>query len=322
MNYKIICLLCCSVLLLFSMAACVRGDNGTSVMAATEGTAHSTTTLTKTTSLVTTTDTMSLSTQNLILAPCFGLYNARTMKCLYSQEAAKRIYPASLTKILTACVALEYVSPDTIFTVGSEQDLVNEGSSLCLIERGHRLKLRDLLVGMLMSSGNDAAYTIAVNVARAVSDNGDMNDSEAVKYFSVLMNRYARSIGAVNSNFVNPDGWDDKKQYSTVHDLALISSHAIKTQEIRDIVSSSSKRVVFASGETIVWTNTNALLQSESKYYLPQAIGLKTGTTSEAGKCLIAAVSIDGAEYIAVVIGCKTDSARYESVHELINLIK
>lgn len=360
MRCKIFWIFIC-VILLFSVTGCGDSqsvtsattvdktdiiENSTSVQAIasfaqseqTEATAaNALTTLTsesRTTTKITTSHTSEITTypysttisaptlQSNVAAPCFGLYNAETMECLYSQNAAKRVYPASLTKILTACTALKYVSPDTVFTVGAEQNLVPEGSSLCLIQKGHRLKLCDLLTGMLMFSGNDAAYTIAVNVARETSDDANMSDSEAVAYFADLMNRYARSIGAVNSNFVNPDGWDNKNQYSTVYDLALISAHAIGIEEIRDVVSSSSKRVVFASGETIVWKNTNSLLQRESQYYLPQAIGVKTGTTSKAGKCLIAAVSIDDDEYIAVVMGCESDGARYESVHGLINLIK
>lgn len=283
-----------------------------------ETTTHTTT---ETTTVYETTTTAAVA-QNSITATNIGLYNAQTMECLYSQASANHIYPASLTKILTACTALKYVSPDTVFTVGTEQSLVPKGSSLCLIQPGHRLKLYDLLTGMLMCSGNDAAYTVAVNVAREVSGNANMSNSEAITYFSELMNSYAHSIGVVNSNFTNPDGWDDENQYSTVYDLAIISSHAIRINEIRSIVSSRSKYVVFETGENITWKNTNALLQPESKNYLPQAIGLKTGTTTNAGNCLIAVVSIDGTEYVAVVIGCESDSARYKSAHALINMIE
>lgn len=354
MNYKIkaICFLCCNLLLLL-FAGCGKDYNEppvevqttanaemfgieqttsdatnsqirttekeTTTFSSTETTVYSTT---ETTTFYETTANTSTVSQNSITATNIGLYNAQTMECLYSQASSTHIYPASLTKILTACTALKYVSPDTFFTVGTEQSLVPKGSSLCLIQPGHRLKLYDLLTGMLMCSGNDAAYTVAVNVAREVSGNTNMSNSEAITYFSELMNNYARSLGATNSNFTNPDGWDDENQYSTVYDLAIISAHAIQINEIRSIVSSKSKYVVFESGENITWKNTNALLQPESKYYLPQVIGLKTGTTANAGNCLIAVVNISGVEYIAVVIGCESDSARYRSVHELIKLIK
>ena len=350
-NIKVICFMCCNLLLLLFIG-CGKDYNESSVEAQTTANAEvfaveqttteattfqistteketttfsnietTTHTTTETTTIYETTAT-AVTAQNSITATNMGLYNAQTMECLYSKASANHIYPASLTKILTACTALKYVSPDTVFTVGTEQSLVPKGSSLCLIQPGHRLKLCDLLTGMLMCSGNDAAYTVAVNVAKEVSGNANMSNSEAITYFSELMNSYAHSIGAVNSNFTNPDGWDDENQYSTVYDLAIISSHAIRINEIRSIVSSRSKYVVFESGENITWKNTNALLQPESKYYLPQAIGLKTGTTANAGNCLIAVVNIDSVEYIAVVIGCESDSARYKSAHALINMIE
>ena len=276
----------------------------------------------ETTTVCATTETVTSTPQHSFTASYAGLYNALTMECLYSKASTERVYPASLTKLLTACTALNYVSPDKIFTVGTELSFVADGSSLCMIHAGHRLKLRDLLAGMLMCSGNDAAYTVAVNVAREVSGMQDMSDSDAVSYFCRLMNNYARSIGAVNSNFVSPDGWDNDNQYSTVYDLALISARALNITEIRNIVSCKSKYVVFESGETITWKNTNLLLHDDSKYYLPQAIGMKTGSTAKAGKSLIAVVNVNGREYIAVVMGCENDDARYESVHELIKKIR
>lgn len=300
MKYKKICFLCCIFILLIP-TGCNKEIN--------------------TIVIETTTEITTVPPQIFVSAPYAGLYNAQTMECFYAKGQTDRIYPASLTKILTACTALKYVSADSVFKVGTEQSLVPEGSSLCLIQQGHRLKLRDLLTGMLMCSGNDAAYTVAVNIARIVSGSRNMSNSQAVAYFSELMNNYAHDIGAINSNFTNPDGWDNANQYSTVYDLALISAHAIQIKEIKDIISCYSKHVVFDSGENITWTNTNELLHSESEFYLPQATGLKTGTTHNAGYCLIAVINYDGTEYIAVVIGCATNSERYRNVHEFVKLL-
>lgn len=260
-------------------------------------------------------------TTDAVSAPYAGLYSAKSMTKFYGKSTEKHIYPASLTKVLTACTALHYVSPDTVFTVGSELKLVPSGSSLCLIRQGHKLTLRDLLTGMLMSSGNDAAYTTAVNVARTVSENQGMSDADAVKYFVGLMNDYAADVGMKDSRFVNPDGWDNAEQYSTVHDLAVITAHAMESSEIRSIASCYTKRVVFASGEKITWTSTNALLNPDSKYYLPQAIGLKTGTTQGAGNCLIAVLEVMGSRYIAIVSGCADNAGRYGSVHAMAEML-
>ncbi len=250
-----------------------------------------------------------------------GLYRLDTMECLYEQGEDTPIYPASLTKVLTACTALRYVSPDTVYTVGTELELVQPHSSLCLIQQGHQLTLRDLLTGMLMSSGNDAAYTIAVNVAREVTAKPSMSDEEAAAYFVGLMNDYAEELGAQDSRFMNPEGWDNPEQQTTVHDLALISAHAMQYDEIREIASTPSKYVVFASGEIVTWYNTNALLHEEHEYYLPQAVGLKTGTTDLAGMCLIAVAEVDGTEYIAISANCLTNEDRYETVLEMIDMI-
>ena len=230
---------------------------------------------------------------------------------LYSQKADEPIAPASLTKLLTASVALHYISPDEVFTVGSEQDLVPAKSSMCLILPGHRLKLYDLITGMLMASGNDAAYTIAVSTARALKPEISMTDSEAVDYFCRLMNDFAKKLGMKNSHFTTPDGSDGDDQYTTITDLLLLSEYALSVPEICDISSAYQKYVIFESGENITWTNSNKLLCPDSRFYSEYAIGMKTGTTNRAGKCLIAVFVKNGKTYISIVVGCFTDSDRY-----------
>ena len=231
---------------------------------------------------------------------------------LYYDNINEHIAPASLTKLLTASVALHYLSPDTVVTVGSEQSLVKSGSSLCLIKPGHKLKLYDLLTGMLMASGNDAAYTVAVTTARAVKSDTAMTDSQAVSYFAELMNSYASSIGMNNSHFTTPEGWDDASQYTTVYDLLILANHAFSIPEIKTITGTYQKKVYFVSGENITWTNTNALLNPSSTYYCSDAVGIKTGTTANAGNCLIAAFEINGKTYLSAVVGCGTGNDRYE----------
>lgn len=231
---------------------------------------------------------------------------------LYYDNINKRIAPASLTKLLTASVALHYLSPDTIITVGSEQNLVKSGSSLCLIKPGHKLKLYDLLTGMLMASGNDAAYTVAVATARATKPDVSMNDAQAVDYFAELMNEYANSLEMKNSHFVNPEGWDDANQYTTVSDLLKLAAYAFSVPEIKTITGTYQKYVVFVSGENITWTNSNVLLNPNGAYYCADAVGMKTGTTANAGNCLIAAFERNDKTYISAVVGCTTNADRYD----------
>ena len=135
------------------------------------------------------------------------------------------------------------------------------------------------------------------------------------------MNGDAPDLGAVNSHFANPDGWDHENHYTTVQDMAIFTACAMKSQTIREIVSIPEQRVFFASGENITWRNSNALLHHESAYYCPGAIGMKTGTTAAAGNCLAAVIERDGVMYISIVSGSPTRNGRYEDTLKLLELI-
>ena len=253
-----------------------------------------------------------------VSAPNAGLYNLSDNMVLYEKNAEKKIAPASLTKILTAITALTYMDADEVITVGTELDLVPKGSSLCLISKGHRLTLKDLMKGMLLASGNDAAYTIAVNVGRHVMDKPKASDKEALAHFIGLMNSLAKTIGCTDSNFTTPDGSDSEGQYTTVEELALICNHAYNFRTIREVVAIAKTNVVFESGQHITWSTTNKLMHEGSEFYLPGVVGIKTGTTALAGSCLIAVAEIDGQLYLSIVAGCKDDSARYKTTKKLL----
>ena len=239
-----------------------------------------------------------------------AFYFAEDGVMLASENSNVRVAPASLTKLLTACTALNYIEPDTVFTVGSERELVPAHSSLCLILEGHSLKLRDLLAGMLMASGNDAAYTVAVNTVREITGLF-VSDAECVKYFTDMMNKLAQTIGMCDSNFTTPDGSDSPDQYTTLSDLIKLSEYAMTFSVLREIMAEHEKYVVFETGENITWTNSNKLLDPDSRYYSENAVGIKTGTTEKAGNCLIAAFRKNEKTYISIVAGCFTDNERY-----------
>lgn len=243
---------------------------------------------------------------------CALLYHIDSGELLYGEGCGKRIAPASLTKLLTASVALKYIDSEHVFTVGTELDLVHPNSSLCLIARGHRLRLYDLIAGMLMVSGNDAAYTVAVSTAKEVSGDYAMTDEEAAEYFCGLMNDFAKSLGMSGSRFTSPDGFDSEGQYTTLSDLLLLAKYAWSVPEIREITSTARKYTVFESGENITWTNSNRMLNPDDEFYCQYARGMKTGTTVKAGNCLIAVFEKDGEEYISIAAGCSDDKRRYE----------
>lgn len=238
---------------------------------------------------------------------------------LFSQDIDRSAAPASLTKLLTACTALKYISPDTCCTVGTEQLLVQPDSSLCYIYQGQQLTAQDLITGMMMASGNDAAYALAVNTARIVSPDAYMTDYQSIELFCRLMNSFAAEIGMKNSHFVTPDGWDNSEQYTTISDLLILAEYAMKIPEIRQAADCCEKQVTALSGESFVWHNSNKLLDPNSEFYRKDASGLKTGSTVNAGNCLIAVFEVRGLTYLTVVTGCETDHDRYALTLRLID---
>ncbi len=246
-----------------------------------------------------------------------AVYIPDTDNIIFHDNVHESVSPASMTKIMTACVALKYIPTDTVFTVGTEQALVSPYSSMCYIAPGQQFTLYDLLTGLLLSSGNDAAYTIAVNTARIESGNSAMSDYEAVEYFCGLMNSLAAELNMTNSHFSTPDGWDHHQQLTTVYDLLKLTRHSMEYKEIREITAIAEKNVTALTGEIFNWKNSNRLLHENDTYYCPYAIGTKTGSTVNAGNCLISQFYINAKEYIIIVTGCPTDESRFEETLKL-----
>ena len=244
--------------------------------------------------------------------PYIGVYSAEGAELVFGKGENEIIMPASLTKLVTASVVLSYVRTDEVFTVGSELRLVKYDSSRCGIKKGQTLTVGDLLCGLLMRSGNDAAYTLAVNVARRVSGE-KLKDREAVEYFCGLMNGLCQRIGAVNSNFATPDGYDADGQHTTVSDLALITEHAMNYGIISNITSCAYTEKTDADGNIFHWRNTNFFLNPSFPLYDPAICGVKTGSTDGAGKCLITRLTHNGKCYYVIVSGCADEGERYMS---------
>ncbi|MBR3552314.1 MAG: D-alanyl-D-alanine carboxypeptidase [Clostridia bacterium] len=310
---RALCLLIalCVAFLLFGCAA-----KGTDTSASTRPAVTTTTPDQKLPAEMTTTEavttTPSDETQGILdkctATICFSL-DDRTI--LFAKELHKPIQVASITKLVTACTALQYISPEEVLTVSSELSLVQKNSSLCQIAKGQKLTMADLLTGLLVKSGNDAAYTVAVNAARAAAPQEELSDTAAVKAFCGRMNAFAESIGMTESHFVNPEGWDSDAQHTTVSDMAILANYAMRVPSIRKIIRIQKKDVQFASGQTITWENTNQLLKPDSKYYSAAACGMKTGTTDAAGNCLASVFSVGGQSWFILVVGCKSDDDRY-----------
>ncbi len=206
------------------------------------------------------------------LAESAGVFNVDTKEVLYSQNLFEKLYPASTTKILTAYIIIKYGNLDDKVTVSSEAVSNLAGSSLCGVQAGDQLTVRDLLYGLMLVSGNDAANVLA-----------EYYSGFSVEKFAKVMNKEAKALGATKSHFVNANGLPDEKHYTSVYDMYLIFQEAIKLQDFVDIIKTDSIDVSYAdaNGNTVskTWTNTNQYLKGETQSPDGRTvIGGKTGT--------------------------------------------
>ena len=209
-----------------------------------------------------------------------------TGRVLFEHNMHAKLPMASTTKVMTALLALELGEPESM-VVCSENAFGVSGTSIYLAQ-GESLALSDMLLGLMLASGNDAAVAISEHI-------GGTMDA-----FVAMMNARARVIGAVNTNFANPHGLPDDSHYTTAYDLALIAREAMGNEAFRTLVSTSQASIPW-EGRTYdrQLRNKNRLLTT-----YPGATGVKTGYTSKAGRCLVFGASRDGMELIGVVLGC------------------
>lgn len=245
------------------------------------------------------------------------LYDYDNDVILYGKNMHATRQPASTTKIITACVASEYLSPDYVLTVGREQYLVNSNTSRSGIVMGQKIKFKEILKCLLLPSGCDAAYTIAAEAARVATGNYNMSASSAVSYFVGLMNNYAKKLGMNNSHFANPDGFPHSNHYTTAYDMTKIAVKAFSIDIVRETASMTRATAKFVTGGSITYTNTNETINPNSSRYYPYMVGMKTGYHSGAGYCLLTVaqkkISSTGKTktFVAVVYGCSSKYGRY-----------
>lgn len=217
------------------------------------------------------------------------LIDVETGQVLYNKHMHLKSFPASLTKVLTTIIALEEGNPQELVKV-SRRAAYQEGSSIYLQE-GEKIKLLDLLYGVMLASGNDAAVAVAEHIAGSIED------------FAVMMNAKAREMGALNSNFINSSGLPDPDHYSTAYDLAMIMRYALKNGIFREITATRNKTIPWADND---WgrglRNHNKLL-----WQYDDITGGKTGYTRAAGRCLVASAKREGREVVAVVLNAPDD---------------
>ncbi len=217
------------------------------------------------------------------------LINGTTGEVLYSKNPNEQLPMASTTKIMTALLLAEKNAPEKQVTV-TKQMVTVEGSSMGLLP-GDTVSYKDLLYGMLLASGNDAANSVAYLLGGSIEG------------FAKLMNIKAKQIGLLHTNFVTPSGLDDKNHYTTAFDLAKLARFAMRNEEFSQAVSSKSAVLFYGNPPyRRQITNHNKLLN-----LYDGAVGIKTGFTKKSGRCLVSAAKRKDEYLIAVTLNAPSD---------------
>ncbi len=247
-----------------------------------------------------------------VVCAAAGVFSEADERVVVQKQVFQRMYPASITKVMTALVVLKDGNLDDKVTVGQEVVITEEGASLCKIAPGDTLTMRQLLYGLMLPSGNDAGAAIAVHM------------DGSIEAFADRMNEEARRLGATGTHFINPHGLHDENHYTTAYDLYLIMHEAMKQPVFREIIGTSSYMAEYTDrngGQVFqVWENSNQFLNGRRA--MPQGlavIGGKTGTTKAAGYCLLMAIKDkEGREYISVVMKSDSRDHLYEGMANII----
>lgn len=239
-----------------------------------------------------------------------GVYDINDKETLYSYQANIVVNPASLTKVMTVLLALEYGDINAQVAVGDVR--INEdGVQLFGLQEGDVISLGDLLYVSLLYSGNDASLAIAKYI-------GGSEDA-----FVEMMNRKAQELGATHTNFDNPHGLTNDNHYTTAYDLYLIFNEAMQYEEFRTIINTASYTFTYqkANGESVTKTITTTNKYLTGDYDMPNKIAIwggKTGSTSAAGKCIIVyAIDSYNNPYICVVMGASDEGTLYQTMRQL-----
>lgn len=221
------------------------------------------------------------------------LLDATSGDVLYEKNADETIEPASTTKIMTLLLALEKADMESVVTVSP--NAAKQRGSLLHISSGEEIVMKDLINGMMLASGNDAA--VAVAEALGGSEEG----------FADMMNDKARELGMTGTHFVVSHGMHVDNHHTTARDMAILTMYAMQNPDFAQIVALPSYTMPPNNKHTSTWevSNTNKLLLSDNEYYYKYATGVKTGSTPAAGDCLVSSASKDGMNLICLIFNDK-----------------
>lgn len=235
---------------------------------------------------------------------CAIVFDRNSKTAIYGKNENKRVPMASTTKIMTAIVLLENLGASKNLTLDTQVEVCKEagaiGGSRLGLKTGNKVTVNDLLYGLMLCSGNDAAIQIAVSVAGSVEN------------FANLMNQKAKDLGLENTHFVTPHGLDKPEHYTTAYELALMADYALNIEKFSQVVNTKTYTVTI-NGYSKTINNTNELLG-----YLNGVNGVKTGFTNGAGRCLVTSADRNGFNIITVVLGADTKKFRTKDSISLI----
>ena len=244
-----------------------------------------------------------------------GLFDINKKETIYAVNVHERVMPASLTKVMTALVALKYGELDQVLVAGSDVYVTESGAQKINLKEGDKMTLDQALRILLIYSANDVANLIASNVSASIDD------------FVALMNEEAKKIGATNSHFENPHGLTSDEHYVTAYDMYLIFNAAMEYDTFNEIINMTEYNTTYSDAtgteKEVNISNTNAYLRGDRQ--MPAGvtvIGGKTGTTQAAGHCLILlSRDVSGNPYIAVIMRDTDNGALYDDMTDLLNEI-
>lgn len=224
------------------------------------------------------------------------LFDLEGNRVLYEKNSAERIYPASVTKIMTALIALEKGNLSDIVTVSDTalSDITYLHSKINL-KRGEEMSFDNLMIALMVSSANDAANVIAEYI------------SGNVQSFVALMNERAAELGMTGTHFVNPHGFHDENHYTTAHDMEIVTRKALENEKFCELIKIKTYRLPATNmSDERMLSTTNHLISRyrNTAHYYQYATGVKTGSTEEAGNCLVATAEKSGIRLLSLVFGC------------------
>jgi len=243
------------------------------------------------------------------------LFDLNEREVMYAKNAHERLHPASLTKVMTALIAIKNAPLDKVLTATDAVTITESGAQLCGLKSGDTMTLDQALHILLMYSANDVAMLIAENIGGTT------------EHFMEMMNEEAKRLGATNTNFCNPHGLTQDGHYTTAYDLYLIFNEAVKYDSFNEIIHMTSYQTVYydrnGNPKELEFETSNLFLRGH--YQSPdnvKVIGGKTGTTNAAGHCLmLLSKDTNGSPYVSVILCSEARDILYTEMTDLLDEI-